>query len=82
MTNPPLTPQAFDRIAKPKAPGNPLGLVWTASAIGRCIGASPDFVRETLANEPGSPVKKIGRKYVAQIDDLIDYFSNRQNKPI
>ena len=49
-------------------------IIWTADAIGRRVGASADFVREVLAKEQGTPVKKIGTRYCAVEADLIAFF--------
>lgn len=42
-------------------------------AIGDRIGVGPDFVRDTLAKQPGSPVKEIGGRYYAFEEDLIAF---------
>lgn len=68
-----LTPDLFDRLADPR-PAPRQKIIWTAEAIGRRIGCSADFVRETLIREEGSPVKKIGNRYCAHEDDLISFF--------
>ncbi|WP_293720913.1 hypothetical protein [Stappia sp.] len=68
-----LTPNTFDRIATPARP-TPARVLWTADGIARRIGTSPDYVRDTLAKIPGSPVKKIGRRYCAIEADLIEFF--------
>jgi hypothetical protein len=49
-------------------------IIWTASAIGRRIGVSADFVRDTLAKMDGSPVRQIGTRYCAVESDLIAFF--------
>jgi hypothetical protein len=51
-------------------------IIWTAAAIGARVGASADFVRDTLANMPNSPVKRLDRRFYALEDDLIDFFRN------
>jgi hypothetical protein len=69
MTKPKITAERFDQIASA-----PPRIIWTASAIARRVGCSSDFVRNTLANQPGSPVKKIGTRYCAIEADLISFF--------
>lgn len=81
MSNPILTAATFDRLAKAKARANPAGLLWGAKAIGRHIGRSTDFVVDTLAREPDTPVKKIGRQYCVTMDALDAYFGNNLNNP-
>ena len=68
-----ITPNTFDRIATTTPPA-PDRVLWTADGIARRIGTSPDYVRDTLAKIPGSPVKKIGRRYCALEADLIEFF--------
>lgn len=68
-----LTGDLFDRLTEPRQ-SNRMKIIWTAEAIGRRVGCSADFVRETLIREPGSPVKKIGNRYCAHEDDLISFF--------
>jgi hypothetical protein len=70
MTKPPLTPEVADRMLAP--PARPR-IIWTLGAIGKRIGVGPDFVRDTLSKQPGSPVKEIGGRYYAFEDDLITY---------
>lgn len=48
-------------------------IIWTLAGIGRRIGVGPDFVRDTLIKQPGSPVKVIGGRYYCFEDDLIDF---------
>ncbi len=48
-------------------------IIWTLGAIAARIGTGPDFVRDTLAQQPGSPVKEIGGRYYAFEDDLISF---------
>ncbi len=54
-------------------------IIWTAAAIGHCVGTSPDFVRHTLTKLPGSPVKQIGGRYCAIEKDLINFFRSYRN---
>lgn len=58
----PITPERFDKI------------IWTAAAIGQRIGTGPDFVRDVLVNEPGTPVRKIGSRYCAVERELLEFF--------
>ncbi|MCE3257933.1 MAG: hypothetical protein K0Q64_2016 [Nitrobacter vulgaris] len=48
-------------------------IIWTLAAIGARIGVGPDFVRDTLAKQNGSPVKEIGGRYYAFEEDLMAY---------
>ena len=66
-----LTPEKFDRTVVGR---NRQTIIWTADAIGARIGCSADYVRDTLAALPDSPVKKIGGRWCAHEDDLIRYF--------
>lgn len=69
-----LTVDRFDRMTdKMTAHIKPVRIIWTLPAIGRRIGVGVDFVRDTLAKQPGSPVKDIGGRYYAFEDDLIAY---------
>lgn len=73
MTRPPLTPARADRILDRTSPPS-VKIIWTADAIGARIGTSADFVRDVLAKEPGTPVRKIGTRYCAVESDLIAFF--------
>lgn len=55
-------------------------IIWTAAGIGREIGCSPCFVRDTLANMPGSPVNRLGRRYWAFGDELVAFFEQLANR--
>jgi hypothetical protein len=70
-----ITPGALDRMLEGKARsgGSSSRIIWTLPAIGQRIGVGPDFVRDTLATQPGSPVKQIGGRYFAFEDDLIAF---------
>lgn len=70
---PPLSADALDRILVGKKRDK---IIWTLAAIGERIGVGPDFVRDTLAKQPGSPVKEIGGRYYAFEDDLMAYMRN------
>lgn len=48
-------------------------IIWTLGGIAKRIGVGPDFVRDTLAKQPGSPVKEMGGRYYAFEDDLIAF---------
>lgn len=79
MNRPILTPARLDAMLEGNmrkthsASGNPSRIIWTLPAIGRRIGVGADFVRDTLAKQPGSPVKEIGGRYYAFEEDLITY---------
>lgn len=74
MNRPLLTPAALDEILEGKDAIRPAArIIWTLPAIGRRIGVGADFVRDTIAKQPGSPVKEIGGRYYAFEDDLL-YF--------
>lgn len=65
-----LTPPTFDALLSP-APGK--RIIWTAAAIGQRIGRGEDFVRDVLAQMPGSPVRRMGRRFYAIEDELVQY---------
>ncbi len=75
--NRPMSPQQLDRIleGKPRLSGS--RIIWTLPAIGQRIGVGPDFVRDTLAKQEGSPVKEIGGRYYAFEEDLISFLRAR-----
>lgn len=73
MSDQKLTPETFDRLV---ASTKPARIIWTLGGIGKRIGVGPDFVRDTLIKQPGSPVKEIGGRYYAFEDDLIAYLRN------
>ncbi len=66
---PAVTPEQFDMAVAPRP-----RIIWTAEAIASKIGCSADYVRSTLVNVEGSPVKKIGTRYCAHEGDLIAFF--------
>lgn len=70
MTKPMLTAETVDRIVDGKRRDR---IIWTLGAIGDRIGVGPDFVRDTLAKQPGSPVKEIGGRYYAFEEDLMAF---------
>jgi hypothetical protein len=80
LTRPALTPQRLDALleGKREVPAHlPSRIIWTLPAIGRRIGVGADFVRDTIAKQPGSPVKEIGGRYYAFEDDLVDFLRRR-----
>lgn len=66
-----ISPDQFDRLVKPSPRRD--RIIWTLPAIGRRIGVGADFVRDTIAKQPGSPVKEIGGRYYAFEEDLIAF---------
>lgn len=69
----------LDSVARPKRDR----IIWTLQGIGARIGVGPDFVRDTLARQPGSPVKEIGGRYYAFEEDLMNYLrTGGPNKPL
>jgi hypothetical protein len=77
MRRPPLTPLRADRVldaaAAPRA-----RLIWTAAGIAQRLGCSTDFVRGPLLAEAGTPIRKIGGRYVAEETALLEFFQNRR----
>lgn len=65
----PITPERFDRI------------IWTADGIGARINTSADFVRDTLAKMPGTPVKQINGRYCAVESKLLEFFESTPADP-
>ena len=74
-TRPQLTPEKLDKMMVPPRPRT--RIIWTAEAIAAQIGTSADYVRHTLVNLEGSPVKKMGTRYCAHADDLEAFFRAR-----
>ena len=72
----PLTARAFDAIT---SPSNTPRILWGAKSLASFLGCSEDFVRDRLAKEQGTPVKKIGGKYCAVVDDLVDFIRKGTN---
>lgn len=64
-----MTPAVFDQTVA----GKPSRIIWTLPAIGARIGVGPDFVRDNLMKQPGSPIKEIGGRYYAFEEDLIAF---------
>lgn len=75
MNKPKLTPAALDALLTGKRDvrhtHNPSRIIWTLPAIGQRIGVGADFVRDTIAKLPGSPIKEIGGRYYVFEEDLI-----------
>jgi hypothetical protein len=71
--NKPITPRQLDIILEGKPRALPPRIIWTLPAIGQRIGVGPDFVRDTLAKQEGSPIREIGGRYFAFEDDLIEF---------
>ncbi len=68
---PALTPSTADAILEPRPKRD--RIIWTLQAIGARIGVGPDFVRDTLAKQPGSPIHEVGGRYYAFEEDLIRF---------
>lgn len=69
-----LTPERFDRlIGDPMKAARPPKILWGADAIGRRLGVSADFVRDRLAREDGSPIKKKAGRYCVVEEDLVAF---------
>lgn len=75
-----LTPDLVDMILEavraPRTP--PARLLWTAKAIGRRIGRSPDFVRLKLARLPGSPVHRVGGQWCCDEAALVAFVAGNR----
>ena len=72
-----LTSQVFDSQIAPAASTNATAMVpviWGCKAIGQAIGKSGDYVRDTLAKLPDTPVRRQGREYYARADELDAFF--------
>ena len=85
MTRPALTPAALDAMLSGKRDvrhtQNPSRIIWTLPAIGQRIGVGADFVRDTIAKLPGSPVREIGGRYYAFEEDLIAFLRTDNREP-
>lgn len=71
-----LTPTTFDALVARGAPHayvRESRIIWTASAIAKRIGRSEDYVRKTMAHEPGTPIKKRGRRLYVFEQELMAY---------
>ncbi|CAN7241257.1 hypothetical protein [Mesorhizobium sp. LjNodule214] len=51
-------------------------VIWTAAAIGQRIGVNGDFVRSVLATEPGTPIRRWGKRLYVIEADLIEWLRN------
>lgn len=66
------------RVASPAlSPELDQKILWTAGAIAQRVGCSGDFVRNVLAKEPGSPVKRMGTRLYAFEGDLLTWLRCR-----
>ncbi|NTH50922.1 DNA-binding protein [Agrobacterium rhizogenes] len=82
---PPLDRWRLDAMLKEsrtdgnRRPGanNPSRIIWTLPAIGQRIGVGADFVRDTLAKQPRSPIKELGGRFYAFEDDLIAFLRSK-----
>lgn len=72
---PPLSASRFDKLTEgqPRPSGNQPRIIWTLQGIARRIGTGPDFVRDTLAKQPETPVRQVGGRFYAFEDDLISF---------
>ncbi|MBP1856848.1 hypothetical protein [Rhizobium herbae] len=68
-----ISPEQLDRMLEGKSRPSGSRIIWTLPAIGQRIGVGPDFIRDTLARQEGSPIKEIGGRYYAFEDDLIAF---------
>ena len=66
----PLTAREFDRIA---APATQPKVLWGLKAIADAANTTTEFVADVLAKEEGTPIRKIGRRYVVVEQDLLDF---------
>jgi hypothetical protein len=71
-----LTPKTFDRMVGEQSP-RPESVIWTLPAIARRLGVGVDFVRDTLAAVPGTPVRKIGGRWYALETELAEFMRGR-----
>lgn len=76
---PPLTASRFDKLTEgqPRPSGNSTKIIWTLNGIARRIGTGSDFIRDTLAKQPDSPVKQLGGRFYCFEDDLIAFLRGR-----
>jgi len=72
-----IDPPTFDRIVDAKRPA----IIWTLPAIARRIGVGVDFVRGTLVKVPGSPVRKLGNRWYAVEDELLEFMKTGAAHP-
>ena len=76
---PALTASAFDSMAGTRPGRTPI--IWTLPAIGARIGVGADFVRDTLAKQPGTPIRQVGGKWYCFEDDLIAFMRSGPREP-
>jgi hypothetical protein len=67
----PLTTKAFDRMTHQEQ--SSAEILWGAKAIAVALNTNEDFVREVLAKEDGTPIRKVGGRYCAIEGDLISF---------
>lgn len=65
-----MTRNTFDHMPRKSRQDR---IIWTLAAIGDRIGVGTDFVRDTLAKQPGTPVKEIGGRYYVFEDELLSF---------
>lgn len=70
-----LTPETLDALLTPppRARGQEDRIIWTAGSIARRLGCGEDYVRKTLARQPGTPIRKRGRRLYCFERELIDW---------
>lgn len=71
-----LTPDRFDALAR-NMHAREDRIIWTLPAIAGRLGVGVDFVRDTIAKQPGTPVKEIGGRYYAFESDLLYFLRKR-----
>ncbi|MDG3575716.1 hypothetical protein P7F60_04915 [Rhizobium sp. YJ-22] len=54
-------------------------IIWTLPAIGRRIGVGADFIRDTIAKMPNTPIKDIGGRYYVFENDLLEFLRLNQS---
>jgi hypothetical protein len=73
----PITPESFDvALSRDK-----FKIIWTLEGIGNKLGCSEDFVKRTLLKHPNSPIHKLGGRYYAVEQDLLEFFRNPDLHP-
>lgn len=77
-----ITPKRFDDAMTADAgPEKVADAIWGAKAIGKSINRSADYVRDTLASMPGSPVRRMGREYYAIASELREFMRPAHSTP-
>lgn len=56
-------------------------IIWTAGAIAQRVGRSADFVRDTLAKLPGTPVRQMRGRYYAFEAELLQFLRDKPTAP-